>query len=249
MVVAGGDGTFHEAANGLLAVDTGVAPELVCLPLGTGRDLARSFGLVGGPGVLDVPLERYERRSLDIGVAELTTGTGGRNRRAKVHFVNHANAGLGAQVAERVSGSTALRRLGKAAYVLAAVPRVARGARINFAWTARAGPGHAALLNVSICNGPSFGGGMRPCPEARHDDGLLHMALIDSISVRRIPRLMYRAVRGAELVDPAIRVVRGRCFSLEGDALVETDGEVSGRLPGRFSVLPRALTLRVPPSD
>ncbi len=250
VVVAGGDGTFHEAVNGLLAVDAGPTPDLACLPLGTGRDLARSFDIADPLAVLDVPLARLERRLLDVGVAQLMGGPeGGGERPVKVYFVNHVNAGLGAWTAARVSGSAGLRRVGKAAYVLAAAPRVVGGARTDFAWVSESGRGRGPLLNVSICNGPSFGGGMRPCPNARHDDGWLHMALIDAIPVSRIPRLMYRAARGVDLVDPAICVVRGRSFRLEGKALVETDGEVSGRLPGRFSVLPGALTLRVPPPD
>ncbi len=248
VVVAGGDGTLHETVNGLLKAGTNGLPDLACLPLGTGCDLARSVNLAAAEDALEVPLSRYQRLSLDVGVAELSS-CGKGERRTSVYFINDANAGLGSVVADRLSGSTTLRRFGAAAYVLAAVPALVRGARTEFLWDGDAGSGRAALLNVSICNGPSFGGGMRPCPQARHDDGFLHMALIDAIPVSRIPGLLLKAVRGGSLVDPAIRVSRGRHLTLQGDALVETDGEVRGRLPGRFSVLPGALTLRVPPAD
>ncbi len=248
VVVAGGDGTLHETVNGLMKAGTNGLPDLLCLPLGTGCDLARSLPLAAAEVALEVPLSRYQRLSLDVGVAELSSGGEG-ERRTSIYFINDANAGLGSVVTERVSGSTTLRRLGAAAYLLAAVPAVVRGARTEFVWDGDVGSGRAVLLNVSICNGPSFGGGMRPCPQARHDDGLLHMALIDAIHVSRIPGLLVKALRGGSLVDPAIRVVRGRRFTLQGDALVETDGEVQGRLPGHFSILPGALTLRVPPVD
>lgn len=248
LVVAGGDGTMHEAVNGLLQEPVGRQPDLVCLPLGTGCDLARSLDLASAGDALNVPLSRYQRFAMDVGVADLTSIDDPTDR-LSIRFVNDANAGLGSLVAARVNDSTTLRRLGSVAYALAAVPSIVRGARTEFAWSVDGCSGRASLLNVSICNGPSFGGGMRMCPQARHDDGVLHMALVGAIPVSRVVGLLSAAMRGADLVDPAIRVARGRCLTLEGDALVETDGEVRGRLPGRFSVLPGALTLRLPPMD
>ena len=134
VVVAGGDGTLHETVNGLMKAGTNGLPDLLCLPLGTGCDLARSLPLAAAEVALEVPLSRYQRLSLDVGVAELSSGGEG-ERRTSIYFINDANAGLGSVVTERVSGSTTLRRLGAAAYLLAAVPAVVRGAhRVCLGW-------------------------------------------------------------------------------------------------------------------
>ena len=61
----GGDGTVNEVADGLMAVEPSERPALAALPLGTGNDVARTFGLTkfetaldavahGAPRVLDV---------------------------------------------------------------------------------------------------------------------------------------------------------------------------------------------------
>jgi diacylglycerol kinase family enzyme len=45
IVAVGGDGTVHEAVNGILAAGAGQAVDLAVIPRGTGADFVRTFGI------------------------------------------------------------------------------------------------------------------------------------------------------------------------------------------------------------
>lgn len=68
VVTFGGDGTFNEVAQGILA--SGVDVPLGMLPMGTANNQGRSFGLSAGPGALTDNLDvvfRGHVTALDVG--------------------------------------------------------------------------------------------------------------------------------------------------------------------------------------
>ncbi len=244
VVAIGGDGTAHEVVNGLLGAESQDAPTLAHVPMGTGCDFARGLGL--SPDPLDnlrrLP-QGYEML-VDVGVADLSTDHG----RITKYFLNAANIGLGPTVAERVASSRLLGAMGAPAYVIASALELLRPQLVELSLAADEGDAHsAAVLNLSVCNGPFFGGGMRPCPDADLRSGLLAIACIGSMptfeALRQLPRLM----KGTGTDHPAVTYLECAELSLEGEAVaVELDGEIPGRLPGRLRVLPGGLRLRMP---
>jgi diacylglycerol kinase family enzyme len=54
--------------------------------------------------------------------------------------------------------------------------------------------------------------------------------------------------RGTLLGDPLVRHRQGSCVRIDADpvAVVEADGQIVGRTPAIFSVLPRSLQVLVP---
>lgn len=235
LVVAGGDGTLHESVNGLMRVPESDRPTLAHLPVGTGCDFARGIGLVDETRRPVGDPERWRPRAVDI--VEIESGDGTRR-----WFVNAANVGLGPTVARWV-GHPAWRGAGRAAYevaaavaILASRPRLLRlrydGIEVE-----------APTLNLSICNGPYFGGGMQPCPRARADDGKLDGAWVGDIgrlaALVRLPGLM----RGRLREHPRLRRFTTRELSVQGEGAVEADGEIAAALPVIFRV--RAGAVRV----
>lgn len=244
------------------------------LPLGTGCDFARGLGLAEpatavATGLADgveerhVDVGRIEALDLERGTLEARDGERPRRRDGGVrYFLNAANVGLGPAVALRVSRSSWLRRMGGSAYLIAAVEQLARARPITVRWTVDGGePRRGRLLNLSVCNGPSFGGGMRPCPGARLDSGTLDVAFVGPMpfvsALLQMPRLM----GGRRLDHAAIRLFRCRTLEIEplgepaavgtlpgGGTPVEADGELTVSLPARISVLPGGLRVRVPAS-
>ncbi|MED6315043.1 MAG: acylglycerol kinase family protein, partial [Verrucomicrobiota bacterium] len=61
----GGDGTVNEVANGLMAVESSKRPALATLPVGTGNDIALTFGLAHFESALDT-LANGNTRALDV---------------------------------------------------------------------------------------------------------------------------------------------------------------------------------------
>lgn len=84
VIAAGGDGTVHEVANGLLGVE-GADPLLGVWPLGSGNDYAFTLGLLGAP-----PGAELGEYRADVG----RVTAGGRSR----HFVNGCGLGFNSAV-------------------------------------------------------------------------------------------------------------------------------------------------------
>jgi diacylglycerol kinase family enzyme len=71
--------------------------------------------------------------------------------------------------------------------------------------------------------------------------------MIDELSRFRYLRLLSYAVRAGMPRDkPGVRFVKTACVRATGDAPVQVDGELIGRLPMRFEIAPHSLEVIVP---
>jgi diacylglycerol kinase family enzyme len=98
VIVAAGDGTLNEAANGLVGTPTALAP----IPGGSTNVFARAIGYGNR---LERALERL-LRALDQG-SQKRVGVGAANGR---HFLFHLGAGFDAAVVARIEGKPAVKR-------------------------------------------------------------------------------------------------------------------------------------------
>lgn len=164
VAAVGGDGTVHEAANGLFAVRSG--KPLGFIPAGSGNDFARGHGIPADPeAALDLLLNAEAVRRIDV------IRIGGRIA------VASAGAGLDGRVA-RVTNEAAYKdwlnrmKLGRAAYVLSLL-RVLASYRTGNATIIVDGRSHAfrSVWLIAAANTPTYGGGMRICPGADPTDG------------------------------------------------------------------------------
>jgi diacylglycerol kinase family enzyme len=116
VVVAGGDGTLNEAADGLAGTDTALAP----LPLGSTNVFARTVGMRKRlDPALDQLLTSIERQSFQ------RVGLGCGNGR---HFLFHLGTGYDAEVIEQVERHSGLkRRLAHPTFAVTAVTTFLRG--------------------------------------------------------------------------------------------------------------------------
>ena len=239
----GGDGTLSEVLNGVL--DSGVVgpgeATLGLIPVGRGndwarthripRDYARAIGIVAAGRTV----------AHDVGVAE-TQGTASESSRR--YFMNAAGAGFDAHVVERTHG----RDLGMLSY-MAALP----ASLLSF----RA-PDLAVVSDEKQVSGRVFmvfaalnrycGGGMLVAPDARHDDGLLDVMVLDEISLPELLLNIRKLYDGSLPAYRKVRTFRAAALSISGPAPVncEADGELIGATPVRFSVLPRHVGVVVP---
>jgi diacylglycerol kinase (ATP) len=236
ILVAGGDGTIHEAANALI----GRPAELAVLPAGSGNDYARTLGV---PASLDEAV-RYAieaaARPTDAGEIVFTAADGAEGRRI---FLNIAQAGFGADVV-RNSRATVRIAPGWLGYQLAIFSALATLRRAQVSVSADGEPPRRIdSTNLIVGLGQFFGGGLRPLVDASLDDGLFDIAHIRDASridiARHAPLLKSGIPPGHPKID------RLRCRSIHASSNttvpVEADGELLGFLPATFRVLPAAL--------
>ena len=241
LVAVGGDGTVNEVVNGMASAET--AAELAVLPRGTGVDFVRSFDI---PTKLDDAVHvasAGRTRVIDLGRATYRSWGGGD---ASTHFANVASAGMSGAIAKRVNESKS--RLAKASYFLATFSVFARWqpsvVRVSVDEEAR----EARMRDVVVANCRYFGAGMKICPEAEPDDGLLDALLIGDVTKADLVLTLPKIYRGTHLPHPKAELLRGGVVTVDADVPlpVQLDGEQPGTTPVRFDVLPRALRLRVP---
>jgi diacylglycerol kinase (ATP) len=228
-VVAGGDGTANEAANGLLAAGGG---ELAVIPLGTANVLAAELG------ILDI--------ASAAGVAAagslLTYRPGLANGRG---FLMMAGAGFDAHVVAGVSPR--LKRLfGKGAYVAETLRQLLEFRFPRYRVTIDGATHEAA--SVIVARGHFYGGRFVVAPEARLDSDELHVCLFRRGGrLRTIGYALALALgRLHRLAD--VEIIRGRKIVIEGPPgdPVQGDGDLIGCLPVTIELSTIAIGLRRP---
>lgn len=230
--VVGGDGTVGEAVNGL----AGTSTALGIVPLGTGNDLARNLGIPRSAEAAVACLATAERRRIDLG------------EESERRFGVIVGVGFAAEVMRQTN-----RRLGPArgsAAIFAAILETVAQLRPVPARLVLDGchAVEAPLTALFVMNTRTTGGGLRICPEAVPDDGLLDVCLMADIGRWDFLATLPKAYFGKHVGHPKVTFFRARTVSLEADRpLVKMfDGDLFGDAPLSARVLPGALDVLVP---
>ena len=243
VLVAGGDGTAHEVASGLLASGEGARIELGLLPLGTGGDLMRTLEL---PRNLDGALERIRgghSSPLDAARIRYRDPEGVDREGWLVNEISAGFAGLVASAVDRGGkwlGATGSFLVATLRAIISYPPMAARVTVDD----AVVHEGDMVLATAS--NGRFFGGGMQVAPAARVDDGWLDCIVIPRLTRLELLRKLPTLYTGTHVEVPGVVATRGRRIEIEpvgAPVPFEVDGEALGRLPLRAEVVPDALKI------
>jgi len=241
----GGDGTLSEVVNGFFedgaAIPTRSAVGLI--PFGTGGDTRRTFGLPDGVAAARV-LAGGHTRTIDAGRVTL----GGR----VVHFVNIAEAGIGADVSDRVNRAPKGMG-GTVSFLIGTLQGLAtwKHKPMQIVVEGRE-PRDLVAQAVTIANCRFYGGGMEVAPRALPDDGLFDVLISGAFGkVEGLVGLL-KIYRGEHLDDPKLSrkleyFQAGRVeVSSPERVLVQLDGEIVGELPATFEIQPAAIRFLIP---
>lgn len=234
--LAGGDGTVNLAANVLLQHDWDIPPVVGVLPVGTGCDLLRTFGLPQDLGEAAHHLATDHTYEIDVATLEGEWGTR--------YFVNVAQVGVGAAAAQTAAGFS--RRLGPTRYPVGFLARLPGFPPTRVTVETERRTYESEALALIMANAQFFAGGWNVAPKATLVDGLLDMQIIDCAK-RRAPSLVPKIVRGTHLTDRAVRRFRAATFKVETDIPwpLEADGDFVGNTPVSGRVVPAALRLKI----
>jgi len=236
IVVAGGDGSIHEAVNGIMRA--GRSARLGVIPTGTGNDFAKACA---------IPLDwehaaRLLVNRLSVDASSRRIDVGRMNDR---FFANGAGIGFDAKVTQ-VARSYRWR-IGDLVYLVAIFRCMLDGIAtpditINSDELQWSGP--VTLANIS--NGPWVGGMFHIAPMADNGDGLLELLIAAPVSRLRITSLLPKLIRGRHIGEAEISHASVHRVSIDAAAPVPShlDGEVQA-LATHFDieVLPAALHL------
>ncbi|HEY3314188.1 MAG TPA: diacylglycerol kinase family protein [Bacillota bacterium] len=225
VVALGGDGTVHETVNGL----AGSRVTLGVIPAGTGNDFAKSINLPRRPIDAWQAIERLPVRCIDLGKV---------NDR---YYVNVAGVGFDAEVSGEVN--TRIRATGVAAYLLGILRVLPRFTPVPIKVTLDEQTIEQRCLLVSVGNGKYYGGGLKICPEAIPDDGLFDVVVGGDFGRLETLAVLPRVFSGTHVTHPKVKTYRVRRVHVESalPLWIQADGEVIGRTPATFELIPKAL--------
>ncbi|HYH27814.1 MAG TPA: diacylglycerol kinase family protein [Actinomycetota bacterium] len=242
LVAVGGDDVMR-AVLGALVVDGKPVSQDVVLGLiaaGSGADLPRTFGLPGDVIKAARHLRGDNTYSLDAGWIRSHGEREGEH--VERPFVNIAQVGFGSESTRRALRRRRLGRLGRFTAFWGAYVRQrpffanVRADRKSFGRRAN---------NILVAN-CQYRDGMRISPRSYPGDGLFDVQIAvgpRSDAFRLIPK-MYR---GEHVPSPSFKEMRGRVIVVDADRplWVEADGEIIGKTPASFEVVPQAIRLKV----
>ena len=229
VIAAGGDGTIYEVVNGL--ADQEHRPELGIFPVGTTNDLSRALGISRQwEDYCDLVL-RGESRPIDLGRA---------NDR---YFINIAGGGSLTELTYEVP-SRLKTMIGQLAYYFKGIEKMVNLTPMQLKIDADGQePIEGEFMIFLIGNTNSVGGFERLMPDAKIDDGLLDVIALKKCNLAELIRVVSMAQRGDHFNDPKVMYFRTKRLEVTSpnDVLMNLDGELGGRLPGVFEVLPQHL--------
>ena len=228
----GGDGTVNEVINGM--AESGVP--LLIVPTGTVNVLALELG---------VPLDPPDACRL-AGHGQLSWIDLG--RAGERYFALMAGVGLDAMVVSSIN-PVLKKALHEAAF---AVHGVATFFRNEFPLVRVQSAEHSADgYFVVIGNSANYSGTFGITTKASMRDGLLDVCVLQTLSPFSTAHYWLAALVDSHLKHPKVQYWRTQSARVsvvesDEDVPVQTDGEVAGKLPMVFQVVPQALTVVVP---
>lgn len=237
ILVAGGDGTINEAANGM--VHSGVP--LGILPAGTANVLATELGMGGTlERAAEIICQCVQER---VAMGLLSAGPG----RTPRYFLMMAGAGLDADIVYHLRPRVKAR-FGKLAYWMAGFGKV--GSRLpEFTVEAERREFRVGFALASRVR--NYGGDLELAPTISLLDDEFELVLFEGQSSFTYFKYMLGAVvrRLQHLRGITILRTRTAAFSASagGKIHLQVDGEYAGAAPASVEIVPNALTLLAPP--
>jgi diacylglycerol kinase family enzyme len=237
IVVAGGDGTINEAAEGVIHSSV----PLAILPGGTANVLAMEMKL--GSDFEGAARRLAECRPRRISVGRLVCDGG----RVSRHFLLMAGVGLDAGIVYRVNGPLKART-GKFAYWVAGWGMLGR--RLPEFHVEVDGADHRCSFAL-LSKVRNYGGDFEIAREVTLLEERFEAVLFEGRST--VPYAKYFAGMALRRLAGMKGVTMLRAGSVklacpeDRHVHVQIDGEYAGRLPAEIRIVPDALTLMVPP--
>lgn len=224
----GGDGTALEVARGLRGTKTALG----IIPAGTGNDFRKTLGLDGDPEkALQTILEK----------PALPTDAGLLNGQL---FLNEIGTGFDVAVLDYANKAKKYCR-GLLPYLWGVLCALFRFRPIHAHIQIDDQPAFEKdVFVVGAANGGIIGGGIVIAPDAKADDGLMDIIIVDSIKWYKLPARLIGLLRGNILKFPETHFSQATKITFSApDMRLNVDGEIITAEKAEAEILPGALLI------
>lgn len=231
VIVMGGDGTVNEGISGI--ANEPHRPHFGFFPLGTVNDLARALGIPLDPTSAIAQFDPSRKRLLDIGQVNDS------------YFMNVAAIGAIPQGINDVAPEEKTR-FGKLAYFINGIKELVNNQSYQFKIELNSVSKTITSSTLIIGLTNSIGGFETLLPNAKVDDGLLHLLylkdshFLDTVSA--IPQLMKGVTEDTTSLGYET-FTEGKISVIDGDLQINIDGDEGDHLPIHVKVLPSHISI------
>lgn len=228
VLAVGGDGTSLEVARGLLGSDTALG----IIPAGTGNDFRKTLGIDADPALaLETALYKPAQPT-DVGLLNGQL------------FLNEIGTGFDVAVLDYANKAKKFCR-GLMPYLYGVICALFRFRPIPVIYSIDNGPEKEQdVFVIAAANGGIIGGGITIAPDARADDGLLDIIIVDRIKWYKLPLRLVGLLRGKILSFPETHCIRAKQLSFSSPGMrLNVDGEIITTAAAQVELLPGALKI------
>ncbi|MDD4149972.1 MAG: diacylglycerol kinase family lipid kinase [Bacteroidales bacterium] len=244
-IVVGGDGTMNEVTNGIFKQKSVPTTEIYLglIQMGTGNDWARYYDMKPDYNEEMERLKNCPSRIQDVGKIEYRC----EGEQKSAYFINIAGLCFDSTVVKGTNEMKERGRRTKFAYLISLLKSLIKykpwHLKIHINDEILEGP----FLSISIGNGKFSGGGMIQTPDAKIDDGYLHVTIYQNMPKYKMITNINKLYNSKILTVKGITSYKTKGFKIESEEPIfaETDGELIGSTPYEISILPASLNVIV----
>jgi diacylglycerol kinase (ATP) len=233
VIAAGGDGTVHAVACGLISTNS----TLGIIPVGTMNNIARSLEISENIAEACEIIAKGATSLIDVGKV---------NDQIFLEV-----AGIGLEAALSLAGEK-IKSTGWLSIIQGFIDGLValfafRPTRFSLSFDERKTRRYSAL-QISVCNSPYYGVRLRFAPDAAMNDGLLDVLIYKGFSKLEYLRHAISISQGRRALESRVirRKVKSLCIYADNPVEIHADGVPIGHTPAIITVVPGALRIYVP---
>ncbi|MCB1177403.1 MAG: YegS/Rv2252/BmrU family lipid kinase, partial [Leptospiraceae bacterium] len=245
IIVIGGDGTVSETITGVRSTE--FSPSVGILNLGTGGDFCKTIGV---PTDINLALDKIlvgKTISSDIGRIQFIKNDGTPGER---NFINITGCGMSGEVVRTINKSK--KMFGGFSYYLASLQNFLsyKNRRLRIVLDDKEEK-EFKVVNLAICNGQYFGGGMQISPESQISDGYLNIVVVGDwgyfAKIIHSGKLYNGSILSVSEVY-SFKAKKIKVIPLDSEppfTYIDNDGEDIGYIPLEAEVIPGCVNIIV----
>ncbi len=226
-IAVGGDGTLSELINGLNYMNN-IQYKVGIIPWGTGNDFIKSINNENNIVKILKNVVEDRVKLIDLG------------RVNEYYFINVCSFGIDGSI---ITDTEKLKKVfpGHPAYLISTLKAgLLFKAQHTKIVVDRERCYEGNMILIAIGNGKYIGGGMNVCPEAKIDDGLFEICLVNNVSKLKFMKEIGKVYKGRLGEVDEVIYDRGKEISIEVEGeqyQINVDGNLIGTTPSniRFS--------------
>ncbi|MDH8679184.1 diacylglycerol kinase family lipid kinase [Fusibacter bizertensis] len=229
-VAVGGDGTLSELINAFQFPIKDI-PSIGIIPMGTGNDFVKNTDNNSNIENILETIAKDSKILIDIG------------RVNNFNFINNCSFGIDGPIIEDTNKYKNILP-GKSAYLVSTLKAGMQFKASHVEVVADHQVYKGKMILIAVGNGKYFGGGMKICPDAELDDGLLELCMVTNVSKLKFIKEISKIYSGRLNELKEVIYVKSKEIEIkvsDHQYWINADGNLVGKTPAIIKINPKCV--------